>query len=154
MSGARASNGSTRNRLGWIGFLAAFLLALRPSLSVMLDREPLPANDISDVEATFGQGRARLPPGARVGWLLPPKVPGGLARILVVAQYALAPTRIRFLPVQDCRARGARACGAEDVDLLVVAEDPADSVLLDARGLGFDVNVTDPPTIQVVRRIR
>jgi len=120
---------------------------------VMLDREPLPANDVSDLEAPFAQGRARLPPGVRIGWLLPSQVPGGLARILVVARYALAPTRIRLLPVDDCRARGARQCGAADVDFLVVAEDPSQSVLLDARRLGFDVILADPPSIQVVPRI-
>jgi hypothetical protein len=138
----------------WAGLALAFLVAVRPPFLVMSGREPLPSNDISPLESQFASGRTVLPAGARVGWLLPPTVKGGLAKFIVVGQYAVLPDRYGQISAADCRQRGPSQCGASDLDYLVVVHAPPLSVLADAIQLGFSVNVANPPTMQVVGRTR
>jgi hypothetical protein len=140
--------------LKWGGLALAFLVAVRPPVLVMSHREPLPTNDISDLEFQFARGRTLLPPGSRVGWLLPPVVPGGLAKVMVVGQYSVLPDRYRQISAADCRQRGPTMCGASDLDYLVVVHAPPVSVLGDAIWLGFSVDVDIPAGIQVVGRAR
>lgn len=140
--------------LKWFGLALAFLIAARSPVSVMLNRDTLPTNDISDSESPFSQARKRLPPGVRVGWILPSKVPGGLARAMVVAQYAMLPIRLTHLSAADCSVRGPTKCGAKDLDYLIIPDVPQENLLVAANQLGFLANLNDASALQMVPRAR
>ena len=125
----------TAARLG--GALLAFVLALRAPFWTLRTRAPHPDDDISQMEADFAALRARIPDGARVGWLVPEHVPGQLVRVMAIARYALVPLQLERVSAPDCLARGRNACGLDELDYLFAVHFPQVSVRDDAVRLGL-----------------
>lgn len=138
-SGSRPglAHGALRKGVSAFATLLAFAIAVRTPVTALLDPEPLVADDISTMETDFAGLRARIPDGARVGWLVPAHVPGQLVRVMAVARYALAPLAIERISAPDCLARGRGACGLDALDLLFAVHFPQVSVRDDAVALGL-----------------
>jgi hypothetical protein len=87
-----------------------------------LDAPGRSADEIDAFDSALAALRPALPRGARVGAGLrqDPNVAGDEMARWFLTEYALAPAIARPVLVPDCIARGAAACGLDDVSHLVL----------------------------------
>jgi hypothetical protein len=117
----------------------ALVAAAAFGLGGIIEARPRRGPDpVQAMDRALASLRPALPRHARVG-LLVASPPAATIELdpLYVAQYALAPSLVRPIALSDCVARGPEACGAAQVEFLLV--DEAQQEAVDALGaqLGF-----------------
>ncbi len=146
----------TRTRLRraaeWTAVAVALALGLHPPLQWATGKAPLPVNDISMQEEAFADIGRRVP-SARMGWILPSAAPPGIAKMLVISQYALLPRRLKLVTATECAPARPAACGVDEVDVAVIPHFTSYDAAPAAAELGFDdASAAESAIVFAVRR--